>query len=304
MNKIFKLFSVLTVLLLVMGLSSCVFIDAGSEQDWNNIRTEAQLNSFMNASATELSGALADNITLTDSVTAPSGKTRTLNLKGKNITINGTNTAIKAQGTLTIKDDSNTVPFTTTESEREIKHGIVKNSGQGFAVSALSGGTLIITGGVFQSNSTAVDIEGTASISNCLIQGDVDQNNDGDGLWVYGGTVANLSCTIEAAVNAIMNTGTITKIDGGTYKAEGSTDTAEEAICAIWNHGGTISEIANGTFTAINYSSAQTAVAWGLYNDSNGTVSNNHGDFSCLDENSHNNNGDGAEGNSAMHGLN
>ena len=133
MNKIFKLFSVLAVLMLVMGLSSCIFIDAGSEQDWNNIRTEAQLNSFMNASATELSGALADNITLTDSVTAPSGKTRTLNLKGKNITINGTNTAIKAQGTLTIKDDSNTVPFVTTGSERETKHGIVKNAGQGFA---------------------------------------------------------------------------------------------------------------------------------------------------------------------------
>lgn len=272
MNKIFKLFSVLTVLLLVMGLSSCVFIDAGSTdpENYGEIDTAAKLRTFFgNNSKT---ATLSHDIELDETVEVGSSKTKTLDLNGYTITYAGNTTnrdVIAVGGKLTILDGS---------TEEVDNAGCIINDYDGedcYAVAVYAGGTLVIQGGQYMAKRSVIYVAGTASISSANLIGDYEDSTEsevGCGVFVASsGTLADMNCSIEAKRYAVYNNGTITKITGGSYLAvdefDDSTANASKSVVCIFNNG----SIGNITATQIKAENLNSGNAYGIYNKLNKT---------------------------------
>ena len=261
MKKIFRIFSVLVVLVAVMGLTSCL---PGPETDQVvSIDSADSLATFLNSSAS--SGKLTDSFNTSSTALITAGKKKTLDLNGYTITRNSGDDAVlrvKAGGELTIKD-----------SKDADEQGSLINEGTGddcYTLIVEATGKLKITAGNYKAKRTAVCIAGTAEIvTTGEIWGDKDNNDNvkGDGIEIYsGGKITTLNCTVYGANSAVTNGGTIDNIAGGEYTADDNVDSSETQYCCV-------STIYNsGTITLINGQVALTATnsgtgkAAGIYN--------------------------------------
>ncbi len=298
MNKIFKLFSVLAVLMLVMGLSSCIgiFTDGGGSFN-GDIYNVSDFESFVSSSTT--AGALKADITSSSYLLVSAGKTKTLDLNGYTITVTG-NTALAVQGTISISDSSSN------------KTGKIISTGEGdadhspIAVSVLSGGNVTISGGTYAAKDFALYVSdgGTATITSGKFGYSAVSNDNpliGIGVNRNGtsvGTIVNMNCKVYAKQTAVKNAGTITEISGGEYTTVGSSD----SVFALYNSG-TIGSIHSedgegGAFYATNDKGTGTYYAFALYNT--GTISSNGGYFEAApDGHSYNYSASGATNNLA-----
>ena len=249
MKKIFKLFTVLMALFMLVGLTGCFFFNTPEPSDPTemNIDSAEKLVAFLsNGSGL---GTLTTNIDLYETASIPAGTetAKTLDLAGYSIAYRKETTGPAIRnigGTLTIQDSS------------EGKTGKIQNFcniGGSYAVSVIEGGTLTLSSSTFKAEQTAVYVGtaqnstngGTATIAggtNVVISGEC-----GLGIDEHA-TVTDLCCTIDAGERAIVNFGTISKISGGSYSAYGDTD---NDVYGILNFG-TISNIVTCMISATN----------------------------------------------------
>lgn len=254
MNKIFKLFSVLTVLLLVMGLSSCIIIDAGSDpEDFGNIDNEADFIKFMK-NGSKFAKLTAQFDTYSEAV-IPAGKEKTLDLNGCKVTFKRQvqeSSVVSVLGTLTLND--------THSAELDEQGGFVNENSDGIAIYVE--GTVNINAGQYEVEHDGYGLfvapGATSTVSKAFFDG---------GICVgVAGTVEELKCdtTTDNVAVVVSNGGRIKKLSSFEDYYTVFSNVDNEIVFGLINNG-TIDEIKDARF---NVQGMKNPV--GLYN--NGTI--------------------------------
>lgn len=277
MNKIFKLFSVLTVLLLVMGLSSCIIIDAGSDpEDFGNIDNEADFIKFMK-NGSKFAKLTAQFDTYSEAV-VPAGKEKTLDLNGCKVTFKNRNGAVQEPavvsvlGTLTLNDTHSAAlneqgGFVNENSDGlaiYVEGTVNINAGQyevehnGYGLVVASGATATVTKAYFDGGK-CVGVEGTVEELKC------DASTDNVAVVVTeGGRIKKLS-TFDSLyevsstednqdVFGLLNNGTIDEIRDAHFEVAGKAN-----VVGLLNTGTIGSFVGDNSFECTPLGSAVTA---------------------------------------------
>ena len=206
------------------------------------VSTEADLKAALSSTGAVVT--LGDNITMTETISIPSGVSVTLDLNGKNITTSAACDVFEVIGTMVINDSKGTgsvtgktdrVLYVKTKGNLTINGGrFFKNSGR----VVYSGGKLIINGGSVESTPVAIPNVNTAAITGA-----------GGTVELNGGTVTSIAAqtcdlkiagaTVEAGVN-ILKTNKSTEITAGTIN--GDITVATEAADNVTVSGGTFKD--------------------------------------------------------------
>ena len=206
------------------------------------VTTAADLKAALSSTGAVVT--LGDDITMTETISIPSGVSVTLDLNGKNITTDAACDVFEVIGTMVINDSKGTgsvtgktyrVLYVKTKGKLTINGGrFFKNSGR----VVYSGGKLIINGGSVESTPVAIPNVNTAAITG--VGGTVELN---------GGTVTSIAAqtcdlkiagaTVEAGVS-ILKTNKSTEITAGTIN--GDITVATEAADNVTVSGGTFKD--------------------------------------------------------------
>ena len=249
MNKFFKLFSVVAALFLIVGLTGC-FFDLSDNPDIYNF---LGLSNFL-TSEKEGTGKLLSNIDYINYISDRAGVSKVLDLNGHTITVDNTfdnNQVLLISGNLKIIDSS-------ANKTGKIICQSPSTSGEGSCViKVLSGGTLRIEAGTYESTGTGIYV-------------------------CSGGTITSMSgCNVTAEIAAIINEGTIVTISSGGYVASSATNYVGK-VYALWNKG-TIGTISGGNFSATNNGpNAATSYAFGLENSQGEITTISGGTFGAV----------------------
>ncbi len=237
MNKIFKLFSVLTVLLLVMGLSSCIFIDAGGDpENFGNIDSEDDFLTFMGNGSKF--AKLTASFSIYEIAVIPEGKEKTLDLNGCEVTYakDEEDTAVVlVNGTLTVND--------THSTELTEQGAFINNQTEGIAIGVAPTGNVVINAGRYEvTDGYALLVKGKATVTKGKFDG-------GTSIWVNGtGVVEELAGGVDVETDYIAvkvaSTARIKKL-GGMYSTVGTSAN----VYGLFNDG-TIDDITGACFWA------------------------------------------------------
>lgn len=307
MNKISKFLAFFAAIFLVLGLFSCQFnLNTASNTPaatTMEIANETQFKAYLEGSVE--TGKLTDNIVVTSGYSVLAGKTKTLDLNGKTISMGATTSTptvlLSVYGTLTIKD-------TGAKDDDENYTGTLTFNRAGRCVYVAGSGDLTINGGKFAStydDTYALESQGTLKITDgyfttttgegaeAVDHADAINISAGSaeikggkiygktGIYIAHGAGTNVSeisgVTVNVSVAAIENHGTIELISGGNFNATAYGSTAVYGLKNAEN--GTIDNITGGIFAAVNTGTA-TAV-YGFFNEADGTVSAHGGTFNA-----------------------
>lgn len=241
----------------LMMLAVCVSTVAfdGSDAD-ASVATETELNTAIsNAGTTPTTITITEDISLTSAIRIDSGKTITLDLNGKKLSVSS-GRAIQNYGTLTIQGDG-TIEGTGTAN------GPIKNWPTGNLT--IFNGTFV---GVDTSNSAAIMNQGKMTIETATINGGshaVYTASDTSTSTVAETTIKGGNYHTQVDNKACIMNESITTINGGTFsnsvftvvENEGTLTinnaTIDNAYRAVVNVAGATATIVNGSFQNSSY---------------------------------------------------